>query len=116
MEPDNDEAFVEAGEDFYHAEPPPTRSAPPEPTMFDYLFYYLRNYLSNPRVLIILAYIFYKFIYRPILPWVRQTWAEWNQRRQEDRDVAEMARNPDLYRRKMEAMDEIRCLCYKSFF
>ena len=104
MESDTDEAFVEAGEDFYHAEPPPMRAAPPVPTMMDYLL----HYLSNPWVVLILAFVVYKFVYRPFWPRVAELWAVWNQRRREDRDAAEIFRNPEVYRRKMEAVDEVR--------
>ena len=93
MESDTDEAFVEAGEDFYHAEPPPMRAAPPVPTMMDYLL----HYLSNPWVVLILAFVVYRFVYRPFWPRVAELWAAWNQRRREDRDAAEIVRNGHVF-------------------
>ena len=94
---DEDEAFVETGEDHYHAVPPPTRAAPPQPTMLDYLL----HYLSNPWVIIVITFIFYKFFYRRIHPIISDWLSDWRLRRQEAQETAEMVRNPDAYQRKM---------------
>ena len=96
--------FVELGEDPYHAEPPPVHEAPAP----NFILMYLTHYLSNPWVLIIIAFLSYYYIFRRIWPWVVDKWEDMKMRREEEKEMAEMVRNPELYRKKMQAMDIAR--------
>jgi hypothetical protein len=105
MEMDKEEAFVETGEDPYHAEPPEFRETPEQsPNLFSLYFF---HYMSNPWVVIIVALLSYVYIFKRVWPMIVDRWTEWNMRRQQHRDLTEMVRNPDLYRQKMEAMDQV---------
>ena len=102
---DQEEAYVETGEDPYHAEPPQFREAPEQPQ--NLFLSTLLHYLSNPWILIIVALLSYFYVFKRVWPMIVDRWTDFNLRRQQDRDLAEMVRNPDLYRQKMEAMDQV---------
>jgi hypothetical protein len=57
-----DEAYVETGEDPYNSEPPPMRSDPPPVPVNPYVSIFL-FWLSNPWVILLLAFLFYRYIF-----------------------------------------------------
>ena len=78
----DDEAFVETGEDPYHAEPPVEREPVEPPNMF---LLYLMHYLSNPWILLIIFVVSYVYVFKKFWPRVVDAWTEWKLRREENR-------------------------------
>jgi len=71
----------------------------------------LISYLSNPWALLILAYLLYR-IYgklkdRFVDP-IYDRYDEWRERKRMNEEAAQIKKNPDQYRSKMEAMERAR--------
>ena len=63
--------------------------------------------MVNPWMVVALAVSLY-FLYQRFRPQIQERWAEYNERRQREAETAEIKKNPDLYRERMEAMEAAR--------
>lgn len=63
--------------------------------------------MVNPWMVFFLAVGLY-FLYQKFKPEIDARWTEWSEKRKEAAEIAEVKKNPDLYRAKMEAMELAR--------
>lgn len=103
---DEDEAYVETEEDPLVPDTEPESQPPPQ--MPNLWILWFKHYLSNPWVLIILFLFFYFYVFKKFWPKIQNHWNDWRAKNEEAKVIADMKKNPDLYRQKIEAMDAIR--------
>lgn len=98
---DRDEAFVETVKDDDYVV-----ISPPAGQEQAFSIWTLLGML-NPWVVLLTAVGLY-FLYQRFKPQIEERWSEWSERRQREAETAEIKKNPDLYREKMEAMELAR--------
>jgi len=106
IESDADEAYIDTVDDGISMDPDESNYSYWEIIKFSVL-----SYLSNPWALLILAFLLYK-IYgklrdRFLEPFFYR-YEEWKEKQKQQSEAAEMKKNPDQYRAKMEAMELAR--------
>jgi len=90
-------------DNLYVDEPPPREVPPPQMTSLHYVV----QYLMNPWMLLIIAILLYK-LWQKVRPSIMGRYQEWQDKRKEAEYAAQYHKNPDMFRQKMEAMDEAR--------
>jgi len=112
---DEDEAWVEDGEDPYMAVNDQETEEPsrqnPIMAFFEDVMHFLLAYFSNPWVILLCAvgaYMLYQRLVKPRVLDVGATYQSWMEQRQQAAEDAAHKRDPDLYRQRMEAMQMAR--------
>lgn len=101
------EAVVEDVPDGYYVDqgPPPIPEEKPQLSTFQYCLQILLT--TNPWLLLIIAIVLYK-IWQRLRPGIMEKYYTWQEERKEAEYAAHYHKNPDMFRQKMEAMDEAR--------
>jgi len=88
-----------------------TRDPGPVMGYLNYTIYWLYLYFCNPWAFLILLFIIYK-LYNRIKPHltepILERYENWREKREQMQEAAEYKKNPDVYRSKIEKMEEIR--------
>ena len=70
---------------------------------------------TNPWLLLLLCIGLYQLWSRLVGPWLEPRIATWQRERAEAAEIAEVKKNPDLYRRRMEGMELARRRMQESY-
>jgi len=106
VDSDADEAYVDVVDDGIRMENDESSY-----TYWQIFKYSVLSYLSNPWALLILAFLLYKIYAKcrdKFLEPLIYKYEVWKERKKMEEEAAEMKKNPDQYRSKMEAMEIAR--------